>query len=335
MPRNETALRVLEIGRLLELAPHGLTIKELQARLNDRGFKATNRTVYRDVEAATQFFPIFEKEKTESGGIRYSMESVAKITKYLALHPRELFALYFSRGVLQPLENTPFYTDIQATFQKIDVLLGQRGREYLDELASSLFFEPGPKWGLGLSPDVIETIRAACEERHVLLGVYVSTKDNAPKKRRLGPHFLYYAKGGIYLVAEDLDTKQIKTYSLPRFHSVQMAETGYETQPLNPSEFFASSFGVFSATEVEEVEMEFEPSVARFVSERQWHASQRVVNLDQGKARVSFSIAVTPEFVAWVLGFGPDVRVTKSDKLIKLLVEQATKVREMYWKNAG
>lgn len=335
MSRNDSALRILEIGRMLEHAQNGLTVKEIQSRLSEKNFKVGSRTVYRDIEAATAIFPIVEKEKTSDQGARFAMEAMAKVTKYLVLNPRELFALYFSRGLLMPLENTPFFVDIQAVFQKIDDLLGVRGRQHLEELAGNLFFEPGPKWGLGIQPDLLETIRAACEERHAIQAVYASTKDNSPKPRKLGPHFLYYSKGGIYLVAEDIDAGMVKTYSLPRFQSAEMTATPYEKQPLDPSQFFASSFGVFAATEAENVELEFESCVAKYVSERNWHNSQRVVNLEKGRARVSFSVAITPEFVAWVLGFGSNVRVVQSESLIQLLVEQASKVRAMYGKKAG
>jgi len=335
MARNDSALRILELGRQLEQAPHGLTVKEIQSRLEERGFKATPRTIYRDIEAASSFYPIYEKEKDENGSIRFAMEAMAKVTKYLVLNPRELFALYFSKGLLAPLENTPFYSDIQTVFRKIDDLLGSRGRDHLEELAGHLFFEPTPKWGLGLQPDLLETIRAACEERHVVQAVYSSTKDNTPKPRKLGPHFLYYSRGGIYLVAEDIEAGMVKTYSLPRFQSAEMSVLPYDKQPLDPSQFFASSFGVFSATDTEEVELEFEPCVARFVCERNWHSSQRVVNLEKGRARVSFTVALTPEFVAWVLGFGANVRINQSEALVKLVVEQASKVRAMYWKKAG
>ncbi len=335
MARNDSALRILEIGRLLELTPQGLTVKEIKERLEGKGRSATIRTIYRDIQAASEFFPIFEKEKAENGGSRFAMDSTMKVSKYLVLHPRELFALYFARGVLQPLEQTPFFADLQRVFAKLDELIGAKGRSYLEEMARNVFFDPMPKWGLGTNPDILETIRAACEERHAIGGIYVSTKDNTPKPRKLGPHFLYYAKGGVYLVAEDLETKAVKTYSLPRFQSAEMLSDEYVAETLDPSEFFASSFGIFAADATEDVELEFEACVARFVSERQWHASQRVVRLEGGRARISFSVALTPEFVAWVLGFGPNVRITKSTRLIELVVSQAAKVREMYWKKAG
>jgi predicted DNA-binding transcriptional regulator YafY len=335
MARNDSALRILEIGRMLEHAQNGLTVKEIQSRLSEKNFTVGTRTVYRDIEAASAIFPIVEKEKMADQGTRFGMESMAKVTKYLVLNPRELFALYFSRGLLAPLENTPFFSDIQAVFKKIDDLLGRRGRQHLEELAGNLFFEPGPKWGLGIQPDMLETIRAACEERQAIHAVYSSSKDNAPKPRKLGPHFLYYSRGGIYLVAEDIDAGIVKTYSLPRFRSAEMTAAPYDKQPLDPSQFFASSFGVFASTETENVELEFESCISKYVCERNWHNSQRVVHLEKGRARISFSVALTPEFVAWVLGFGPNVRVTRSEALIQLLVQQASEVRSMYWKKTG
>lgn len=331
----DSTLRILEISRLLEQASRGLTIKEIQTRLAECNMRASVRTIYRDIEAASSVYPIIEKAKEDNGGTRYAMEPLARVTKYLVLNPRELFALYFSRAALQPFEHTPFFEDLQRVFSRIENLIGEKGRDYLKELSSSIAFDPAPKFGLGVQSDFLDTIRSACEERMMISATYVSVKDNQPRERKLGPHFLYYAKGGIYLVAEDLEAKQVKTYSLPRFQRAEMLDSAYEVEALDPTEFFASSFGIFAADDAEEVELEFDSVVARFVSERKWHQSQRVVNLEAGRARISFFVALTPEFVSWVLGFGPNVRITKNERLIQKVVKQASKVREMYWMKAG
>ena len=76
MARNDSALRILEIGRLLEQAPQGLNVRELQSRLEERGFKASNRTVYRDLQAASQFFPITELPKEGDEGQRFCLQAV-------------------------------------------------------------------------------------------------------------------------------------------------------------------------------------------------------------------------------------------------------------------
>jgi predicted DNA-binding transcriptional regulator YafY len=67
--------------------------------------------------------------------------------------------------MLLPLKDTPFYRDLQSTFDKISEKLAKTSRNYLDELQSEVIFEPGPRWGLGIDPDVVDVLRSACGER--------------------------------------------------------------------------------------------------------------------------------------------------------------------------
>lgn len=330
MARNDSALRILEIGRLLESAPQGLTIKELHDRLTDLGFEAGQRTVYRDIEAASLLFPIHEEEGSKP--TRFCMQPLNKVTRYLVLNARELFALYLARGALLPLQNTPFYEDLDAVFQKIDGLIGDKGLAHLRELQGHLKFEALPKWGLGLDPDILETIRAACTERHCLKTSYRGTKDAAPKDRQLGPHFLYYSKGGIYLVAEDLEKGEVRTYSLPRFAKAEMTSVPYESEALDPTDYFKGSFGVFSANEPTAVELEFNSTVAPFVSERVWHPSQRVTHLAGGTIRMKLEVGITPEFFSWVLSFGSNALIAKPESLRKQILAEAENLKQLYGK---
>ena len=333
--RNAQVSRIYMILNIMEGAPFGLSTREIHNRLIDRGFDVEVRTVYRDLDALRAAgFPLDEKGRTDDNGTRWTLERTTKVTHYLALNSRELLGLYFARNLLTPLKDTPFYQDLQATFEKITEKLAKTSQTYLDELQSEVVFEPGPRWGLGINPDVVDTIRAACSERQVVKISYKRAGSSQAGERQIGPHFLYFAKGSLYLVGEDLDAGVLKTYSVPRIFSAEMTERAYGQDPIDPDQYFATSFGVFRGSQPQKIRLKFNETVAPYVRERRWHGSQSLVALQNGSIDLTFEVGITPDLVQWVLGFGSAVSVIEPAELSKKIVDEAEKILAMYLQNS-
>lgn len=329
--RNGQVARIYKIISLLEGAPHGLTVGELGDRLEERGYEVGKRTLYRDLEALRLAgFPLEEKGKSDDMGVRWTLERNARINHYLVLSSRELLALYLARSVLEPLRETPFYEDLAATFHKIEDKIGTQSQKHLNELSQDLHFEPGPRWGLGLNPDVIDTVRAAVTEKHVLSIVYASVNSGTHRQRRVGPQFLYFARGSLYLVAEDLEDQKVKVFGLPRISSAVMTADEYTGGEGDPDQFFNHSFGVYRGAQPIRVQVLFGPKVSSFVKERRWHASQTVVMKEGGWIEVSLDVSLTPELVQWILGFGSNARVMAPHELIKQVQDEALATARIY-----
>jgi proteasome accessory factor B len=333
--RNNQVARIFAVLDILEGASEPLLVSEIHTRTEARGFSESKRTIYRDLEAlALAGFPLFPDSDSETNQ-KWSLERTAKITQYLVLTARELFALFVARGALKPLESTPFYEDIQKVFIKLEQKLGIKQSEYLETLDDEIRFEPGPSWGLGINPDTLETVRTACSKGFVIEALYYSVNSKTERKRRLGPHYLYYAKGGLYLVAEDLDDKKVKVFALPRIKSIEMKDEVYHGKVITPEEFFNGGMSVFTGSKPEEIVLEFSDEVAQFVKERRWHSSQRTVNLEGGRIRVTLELGQTPELISWVLSFGPGAKVVSPASLAERVLAKAMETAKMYSKKTG
>ena len=127
-------------------------------------------------------------------GAQWILESTTKLSHYLVLNSRELMASYLARGMLSPLKETPFFDDLTSTFNKIEEKLSDRGQNFLSEMSTELKFEAGPKWGLGLDPDIIDTIRSACTERHQLKINYSSNNSKTVRDRILDRTFYIFQR---------------------------------------------------------------------------------------------------------------------------------------------
>lgn len=328
--RNSQVSRIYAVLDILEQAPQGLSVLEIWERLTDRGHEIGKRSVYRDLDALNQAgFPVFP---SGDDGVksRWKLERAARVTGYLMLSARELLALYLARASLTPLSSTPFFKDLEAIFDKIEDKLGGKQKGFLDELADEVHYQPGPKWGLGLDPDVLETVRACCSEQQELAVEYDSANSGQKRVRRLGPHYLYFAKGSIYLIAEDLEDKEVKVFGLPRMKNAEMLDRPYKAKVLDPGEFFQHSIGVFRGKDPIAVKICFSKKVAPFVRERGWHPSQQVVSKSDGTLEMKIEVTETPELVQWILGFGPDAEVLEPKGLRKRVAGEAQATADLY-----
>ena len=328
--RNSQVARILCLLDLLDGTPSGLTVSEIYERVIEKNHEASKRTIYRDLDAlAKAGFPLFP-EGDEASNQKWKLERNAKINQYLILSARELFVLYLARGVLTPLKATPFFEDLERIFSKLEEKLGMKQIEYLHNVQSEIKFEPGPQWGLGLNPDVLETVRTACSESKVLECSYSSVNSNRESDRTLGPHYLYYSKGGLYLVAEDLTDSKVKVFALPRLRNAKISNRSYAGNVKTPEDIFNGAIGVFTGSNIEDVVIEFEREVAQYVRERRWHSSQRVTQLENGRIRVSLELSQCPELFSWILSFGPRVKVLTPISLAEKIAVMAIETANIY-----
>jgi predicted DNA-binding transcriptional regulator YafY len=328
--RHQQVLRVYRVLTLLETARIGYTIKELRDQLEQRGLSVTERTVYRDIEGLRQAgFPIVPRENP-NGGEKFILEQPVKISNYLVLTSNELFALYLSQSALTPLQDTPFFADIKGVFNKISEKISTQGRGYMDELRNAFSFEGHARWGLGIDPEVTSTLRSACQERQLVKIAYKGIQDSLARERVVGPEFLYFAKGGLYFIARDLESGRVKTFSCARMESALMLETIYNQAPIDPGQFFSGSFGVYRSDVISKIELRFAPELALFIGERQWHPSQVLKKNSDHSLDFSLEVGLTPELLQWVLGFGSHVTVLEPKSLQLELVEEARKLITKY-----
>ena len=208
----------------------------------------------------------------------------------------------------------------------IEDKIGGKGRRFVETLEKEFTFRPGPLWGLGLSGSTVDSCTAAVGERSVLQVTYKSLNSEIQGERRLGPHFLFFAKGALYLLAKDLEDGKIKTFALSRMESPVMLNEPFDEDPLDPETHFASSFGVWHGEKPVHVRLEFTPPASVIVSERRWHQSQTLVNRPADKTELRMEVALSPDLVRWVAGFGNKVKILHPPDLKAMVAEHAREI---------
>lgn len=120
MARNKQIARIYNLLIILEYAPHGLTVKALCIRLNDRGHEVGVRTVYRDLLALQAAgFPLTERGTDADNAKRWVLERRSKITQVGEVTTGELRILATLLDNIVNLSDGPQRSDARALAQKI------------------------------------------------------------------------------------------------------------------------------------------------------------------------------------------------------------------------
>ncbi len=341
MPRGDSLDRTLRVMQILGTARHGYTVKEVHDRIGEF-HEVDGRTVRRDLQILSGLdIGVQEISARDHEGrriTRYRMGTSVPVGPAIQLDTREVLALFIARSMLKPLADTLFYQDLERFFGKIDSLINKNQLKYLEEIGQSFHFEAGPKWALGVNAEVVDTVRNACEEGHVLSFHYEGANGKPARTRRVGPHFLYFSQGALYLVADDLDdpgNATSKTFSLARMSRVERLDDAYEGRRPTPDEVFGSSFGIYRAGPAELIRIRFDAQIAPYIRERRWHASQKIVSLEDGRIELRLETGISPDLIHWLLGHGARAEVLEPGTVREQLREELARMQAIYHPPGG
>ena len=81
---------------------------------------------------------------------------------------------------------------------------------------------------------------------------------------------------------------------------------------------------------IEEVKLRFNRYTAPYIQERIWHHSQQMIPVDNAELILQMNVAVAPELISWIMGFGPDVEVIEPLSLRERIYELHLKAIEKF-----
>lgn len=327
MERHTEIVRQWRLLLALEGKSRGLTLAEAQAEAGDG---VSDRTIRRDFEALTQAgFPI-ETSKRD-GKTAFSLNrDVFKGVAAAGFSLSELCSLYLSRTVLIAVAGGPFRESLASAFDKLYDALPPSLWKFVDSLPDALGAKEHASRPRGAaSAKAIDTLMSAILGRRRVRMRYHSFSSQQVKDYIVEPYRLAYAQGGLYLQAFVPDYSDMRTFATQRIEQAAALEESFNPVESGGTEVFPHSLGAFSGTP-EPVVIEFSAAEAPYVRERQFHASQQVDDLPDGRLRLTLNVVIDWELQAWVMGFGPAAKVIAPDALARRIVESLEEARATY-----
>ena len=292
-----------------------------------RALEVSRKTIVRDVA--------FMRDRLE-----LPIEFDARINAYRYTHPvsafptvqvseGELLALLVARKALEQYRGTPFHRQLEVSFEKLTGGLKDRiSFSPADELQSVSF----KNVGLGKADlAVFNALSGATLRQQEIEFDYRKPGEKKSERRRVHPYHLAHRENLWYLVGFDSERRALRTFAVPRLTNPHVLTTTFVRPPdFSPEKFFANALGVLGGDRDYRFVIRFSAGVADRVREREWHESQELRDLPDGRLELSLRLGALPEVERWVLTWGADAEVVHPKELRHRLRATAATLLERY-----
>lgn len=328
----ETLQRQWQTLRLIPRNPRRISASELCDRLLAEGHQVTKRTVERDLQSLSAFFPLVSDERAKPYG--WCWDKDAPAFDLPGLSNSEALALLLARAHLSALLPAAILAQLHPLFRMAEHKLASL-QGHLSHWMDKVRVIP-PTQGL-IAPRLEETIQATISDA-LLLGKQVQIgylKRGAKSIETYPIHPLGLVQRGpvIYLVCT------IKTYPhlrLLALHRVQSAEA-IDIAIVPPPDFSLDAYiesGALGWLPGKSIQLEaaFTVEVAEHLEETPLAVDQALATLPDGRIKISATVRETLQLRWWLQGFGEAVEVLAPPELRQQMATSSRNLAARYSK---
>lgn len=319
MPRGDQLSRQWKLVRLLT-GKLGRLLAQLRSELG-----VTKRTVQRDIAGLERSgFPIVSEARDGTVFWRFIEGFSAESPVSLTL--TELMALYYSRGLLRPLQGSEIHDSIESAMQKIGATLPAESLRLMRELEAAVAVSTSGWKDYSRSREIMDKLTKALMHRYTVRLEHTAVGYKEPVSREVDPYKLWYVNNGLYLVGHDHRSVEVRVFAVERITSVSLTNRRFEVPSSFDFEKFSRSAFVMIGGEAQEVEIRFSKDQAPYVRERTWHPSQSIEAKPNGSVILRLKVADLGEVKRWLIGFGADALVLKPSSLRREIAAECARM---------
>lgn len=321
-------LRQWQLLAALSSRPGGGTVAEFAAE-----HAVDQKTIRRDLLDLRKAGFAVEESLGDHGRKHWTLAPLPSLAS-LSLNWQEAISLYLGRRFMAPLNGTHFGLSASRAFGKIRATLGENAVRYLDKMSRAFHITGTGQVDYSEKAEIVDALTRAIEERRIVQLVYRSERATEPASRDVHPLCWVFHNCSAYLVANSPDHGECREYKLDRMESAHVIDLKF-TMPadFSMSEYLAGALGVYRGNgdgKPTTVRARFHASVARFVQEKRWHASQTLTPQPDGSLIATYRLTSLVEIKSWLLSWGRRVEVLEPHALVAALREEAAALHEMY-----
>ena len=302
---------------------HPLTVQDMIDELSQHDISAERKSIYADLEALQLFGLDIVRSKGKSTGY------------YIASRDFELPEL---KLLVDSVQSSKFITHrktlslikkIEGLASVYDAQLLQRQvyvRNRVKSMNESVYYN-------------VDEISGAISRDRIIRFNYFEFDVNKQRRYRhdgkvyeISPFALMWDDENYYMLGYDQEAEKLKHYRVDKMTNIESAETERSGKELfagmDMSSYSKQVFGMFTGSE-QTVKLRFENRLAGAVIDR---FGKEVMLIPDGNEHftVSADIAVSPQFYAWVFGFGTAVEILSPDSARQELAQLAKSVSRIY-----
>ncbi|RMG21143.1 MAG: transcriptional regulator [Deltaproteobacteria bacterium] len=318
--RGATATRAIKLLILLAAHRTGLTVAEMAAELG-----VSPRTLYRDLQVLEEAGLPLEIERQGRRCV-YRVLDAERWRLGALLGLSEVLALHLAADLMRAHGGDPWKAAIEEAMKKIDLALPARYAARLEEGLARVSASRHAERRYTERPEILSAVTTALDEQRPLHVSYATPGRPNPTPRVLWPLHLYCHDRGLYLLARDSRSEEVRTFLVDRITLARLGEGRFDPpEDFDPATYFGDAFAVHRGGELIHLRLCATPRVAHLFEERRWHHSQRNTRTRRGLI-VRMRVLDTPELRAWIQSFGSQVVVEAPASLAEVIARDAEAV---------
>lgn len=281
-------------------------------------FGVSRRTVARDLDFLRDEERAPLEYDTERHGFRLTDETYA--LPPVTITKKEAFSFGLARKLLTHYEGTPLHLDMRSVLNKIAESLEGDVTIEPDWMSEHVGVLPDDR--VQINPKVWAQLAEFIEHSEAIRAEY-QTFTGRTSSYDLQPYHLLAYHGNWYVLARNMAKDQIATFALSRFRHVSpVGNTFNRPNDFDPATYIRQAFGITGGEKTLKVQLLFEPKLAVYITERQWHPTQKFKTRSDGKLEMRMETTGRKELIRWILSWMPDVKVLEPLSLRGRIVEK-------------
>lgn len=196
-----------------------------------------------------------------------------------------------------------------------------------DKLSNHIHFEKRRPQGT----EHLHGLLHAINNRSQIKFIYQKFWEEELTQRKVEPFALKEARNRWYVLANDLNDQQIKSFALDRITDLDVLKKKIE-RPINfdVKEHYRYSFGIIgpNGQKPEVLLLSFNPFQGKYIKSLPLHESQEVIADNDKETLIKLKLCITHDLFMELLSFGSNMKVIKPKSLvdrIKMAHESASK----------
>jgi predicted DNA-binding transcriptional regulator YafY len=310
--RDRQVVRILGLLKLL-IEGGRPTIYELAAR-----YKVRRETIYQDLHALDDIgYPIAGDESGRLSRPRLAADGRPAIPP-VPFTRQEVAALVWA--VKEAGARQPFRSALGTAVPKLQALLPAKDGRLGMALDGALGgWTRGVKDYSSLEPTILRLVEGIIGRSRCRV-TYQAPGQQQARTYPFDPYRLLSVQGGLYCVGRVPAYRDIITLAVDRIRALDVTGETFTVDPaFDAKRYEAEAFGIVWEKPMTVV-VRFRADQAPYVREREWHPTQKLRDLRDGRVELTFRAGGSFEITRWILGWGDAAEVVRPPALRREIV---------------
>ena len=295
---------------------HALTLAQIIAELEARGVTAERKSLYTDFA-----------DMTDKLGVEIIKEQIGRDTFY-HVGSRD-FELAEVKLLIDAIQSSKFITEKKSRdlIKKLKTFVSEHQAKQLDR---QVYVQGRAKtMNESIYYNVDDLHKAIGENKKISFKYYRWNVDKKLEERNHGivftvsPWALTWDDENYYLVAFDDYDQKIKHYRVDKMKQIELLEEKRagkeEFKGFDMAAYSKMNFGMYSGRK-EKVKIEFNNYMVGVFIDR-FGKDISIVPIDEKNSYTHVDVAISPQFFAWILSLGDEVKITGPEKIVEEMKE--------------